>query len=265
MALNFRQSEILEIAKVEGRVAVEDLSRRFGVSVQTIRRDLSDLAEAGKLDRVHGGAVIPAGVTNIEYDQRRSMNHAAKADIARRCAQEIPDNSSVFLHIGTTAEAVARELLHHRNLTVMTSNLNAVTTLLSNDSCEIIVAGGALRRNDNALVGELTVRMVEEFKMDFAVIGTSALDQDGDLLDYDLQEVRVSRAIIGRSRRVLLVADQSKFERSAPARVASLREVWALVTDRAPEPQLARLCAEWGTRILLPGQERAEPAAPGNN
>ena len=105
MALSFRQSEILDLARVEGRVAVEGLAERFGVTLQTIRRDLSELADAGKLDRVHGGAVLRAGVANIGYAERRLMNADAKAAIGRACAATVPNNSSLFLNIGTTTEA----------------------------------------------------------------------------------------------------------------------------------------------------------------
>ena len=119
MALSFRQTEILELARAEGRVVVEGLADRFGVTLQTIRRDLTDLADAGLLDRVHGGAMMRTGVSNIGYETRRKMNDAGKTAIARACAQMIPDNSSMILNIGTTTEAVARELLNHQNITVV--------------------------------------------------------------------------------------------------------------------------------------------------
>lgn len=252
MALSLRQNAILEIARAEGKVAVEDLAERFQVTLQTIRRDLSDLADAGKLDRVHGGAVMRSGVTNIGYEERRNLNADAKTAIARRCAAEIRDNTSLFLNIGTTTEAVARELLSHRNLTVVTNNINVANILAGNEGCEVIVAGGVLRRSDGGLVGDLTTHAIESFKVDCAVIGTSALDSDGDLLDFDLQEVRVSRAIIRQSRRVLLVTDASKLARSAPVRIASLSEVDAIITDQPLPEDLAARCAEWGTEILLP-------------
>ena len=251
MALSFRQTEILEIARSEGRVVVEDLARRFDVTLQTIRRDLTDLADAGHLDRVHGGAVARRGVANIGYEARRRMNEAAKAAIARACAALIPDNASLILNIGTTTEAVARELLAHRNITVVTNNLNVANILVANESCEVMVSGGALRRSDGGLVGELATQFIEQFKVDYAVIGTSALDQDGDLLDFDLAEVRVSKAIIRQARRVFLVADASKLARKAPVRIASIADLDAVFTDAAfPEP-LARRCREWGTEVHI--------------
>ena len=251
MPLSFRQVEILELARSEGKVVVEGLAERFGVTVQTIRRDLTELAEAGKLDRVHGGAIIRTGVTNIGYQERQVLNPEAKAAIARACAREIPENSSLFLNIGTTTEAVARELLGHQNLTVVTNNMNVANILAQNEGCEVMVAGGVLRRSDGGLVGDLTTQVIEQFKVDYGIIGVSALDADGDLLDYDLQEVRVSRAIIRQARQTFLVTDSSKLRRSAPARIASLDEIAAIFTDAPLPDPLAHRCAEWGTRVVI--------------
>lgn len=253
MTLGFRQSEILRIARDEGRVVVEDLAHRFAVTLQTIRRDLTELSDLGHLDRVHGGAVPRVGASNLGYDQRRRLHAGAKTAIGRACAALIPENSTLIMNIGTTTEAVARELLGHRNITVITNNMNVANTLVANESCEVMVAGGLLRRSDGGLVGELTTQFIEQFKVDFAVIGISALDPDGDLLDFDLAEVRVSRAIIRQSRKVYLVCDASKLGRSAPARLASLAEIDAIFTD-APLPEaLAAKCAEWGTAVHVAG------------
>ena len=251
MALSFRQSEILEIARSEGRVVVEDLAQRFEVTLQTIRRDLSDLADAGFVDRVHGGAVPRTGVTNLGYEQRRRMNEEAKAAIAKACAAAIPENCSIIMNLGTTTEAVARELMTHRNITVITNNMNVANILVANPGCEIMVAGGAFRRSDGGLVGDLTVEFFSHFKVDYAVIGASAIDQDGDLLDYDLAEVRVSKAIVRQARRTFLVADHSKLERSAPARLASLADVTRFFTDQPLPPDLAAKCREWSVEVSV--------------
>ncbi len=251
MALSFRQTEILDIARSQGRVVVEDLAHRFEVTLQTIRRDLTELADAGFVDRVHGGAMPRTGVSNLGYEERRRMNDAAKAAIARACAAEIPDNCSIILNLGTTTEAVARALLHHSNITVVTNNMNVANILAANPGCDIMVAGGALRRSDGGLVGELTTQFFEQFKVDYAVIGTSSLDRDGDILDYDLAEVRVSKAIIRQARKTYLVCDHSKLARSAPARLASLSEIDAIFTDAPLPPDLARKCADWQTQVHI--------------
>ncbi len=250
MSLSFRQSDILEIVKEEGRVTVDGLADRFKVTVQTIRRDLSELSGAGKLDRVHGGAVLRSGVSNIGYDDRRALNYEAKVRIAERCAADIADGSSVFMNIGTSTEAVARQLLNHKNLMVVTNNMNVAGILAENPDCQIVVAGGVLRRSDSGLVGNLAVSTIRQFKFDHAVIGCSALDSEGDLMDFDLQEVLVSQTIIAQARQTKLVADSSKFQRTAPARIASLAEVDTIYTDLPLPADLAQKCNEWQTRIV---------------
>lgn len=264
MALSIRQNEILELARTDGRVLVDDLAQRFDVTLQTIRRDLGEMAEAGLLERVHGGAVPRAGTVNLGYEARRRINAEAKAAIGAACAAAIPDNSSLILNLGTTTEAVAHALLHHSNITVITNNMNVANIMLANPGCEIMVAGGALRRSDGGLVGDLTTQFLEQFKVDYAVIGTSALDRDGDLLDFDLAEVRVSRAILRQSRRTFLVSDHSKLARPAPARIASLSEIDTVFTDQPFPQDLARRCTEWGTQVqVCPPDSDATPMQSG--
>lgn len=248
MASNFRHAEIIDIARTTGKVTVEGLAEHFRVTLQTIRRDLSDLSDAGQLERVHGGAILPSGNTNIGYNQRRLLNEDSKTAIAALCASHVPENASLFLNLGTTTEAVARALVDHRNLTVVTNNMNAATTLVENETCEIMVTGGLLRRSDAGLVGDLSTQIVEQFKVDVAIIGTSALDLDGDLLDFDLREVRVSRSIIQNARRTFLVADHSKLARTAPVRIASLKELDAVFTDHFPASLLEK-CHDWETEV----------------
>ncbi|PKP68906.1 MAG: DeoR family transcriptional regulator [Alphaproteobacteria bacterium HGW-Alphaproteobacteria-4] len=251
MALNFRQGEILALVRAERRVLVEDLATRFDVTLQTIRRDLAELSQAGHLERVHGGAVVRGGVANFGYEERRRMNAAAKAAIGRTCAAEIPHNTSLFLNLGTTTEAVARALLGHRNITVVTNNINVANILIGNESCEVVLAGGSLRRSDGGLVGALTARFIAQFRVDLAVIGTSALDASGDLLDYDLAEVGVSQTIVRHAHATALVADASKLARRAPVRIASLADLELWVTDAPAPAALARACGDWGTRICV--------------
>lgn len=259
MPQNFRQTEILQLARNHGKVVVEELAAQFGVTLQTIRRDLTELADAGKLNRVYGGAILASGVANIGYEDRRNLNSDGKDVIGRLCAGAIPDEASVFLNIGTTTEAVARALLKHRNLMVVTNNLNVANIMAQNESAEVIVAGGVLRRADAGLVGDMTLETIRHFKVDYAIIGASALDADGDLLDYDIREVSVSQAILVQARRKYLVADHSKFTRTAPVKIASLSQIDTFFTDMAPPPALKGKCAEWGTELrIAPAPERLD-------
>ena len=232
--MNFRHAEILDRARRSGKVTVHGLAKHFDVTLQTIRRDLTELADAGRLERVHGGAVLPSGVANIGYEDRRRLNDGAKARIGRLCAGQIKNGTSVFLGIGTTCEAVARALVHHEGLMVMTNNLNAVPILSTNPNCKVLVTGGTVRAADAGLVGVQTALSAQSLKFDLAVIGCSALDEAGDIFDYDLDEVAVSQTVIQNARETALVADAAKFDRAAPARIAPLSDLSMFVTDQTP-------------------------------
>jgi len=244
-----RHAAILDQARRAGKVQANPLAQTLGVAVQTIRRDLRGLCNAGLLERVHGGAVLPLGVRNVGYDDRRGLNRDAKQRIAQRAAQLIPDHATLFLNIGTTTEAVARALRHHRDLMVVTNNLNVANILAAHDSCDVVVAGGRLRRADGGLVGDLAALAIARFKVDFAIIGASAVDPEGDLLDFDPEEVRVSRQIIDAARARMVVADASKLTRKAPVRIASLSEVEHFVTDRIPSERIVNALSDWGTAL----------------
>lgn len=251
MVQTLRKPEIISIARREGVVTVDGLVAHFGVTPQTIRRDLTELAETGQLERVHGGAILPSKTSNIGYSERRQLNQASKVDIARACAAQIPNDCAIFLNIGTTTEAVAGELLRHEGLVVVTNNINIAMILSANESIEVIVTGGNLRRSDGGLIGDLAKQTIAQFRFDYAIIGCSALHEDGEILDYDFAEVGVSKEIINRSENVFLVADVSKFQRKAPARIASLSSVDVFFTDHPPPAQTTSLCQAADTRIIV--------------
>ncbi|MEM9552001.1 MAG: DeoR/GlpR family DNA-binding transcription regulator, partial [Pseudomonadota bacterium] len=248
---SFRQPDILEIARHAGKVTVEGLARHFGVTVQTIRRDLSDMAQAGQLQRVHGGAILPSGVANIQYEERRQLNEDAKRRIAVACARDIPDDVSLFLNIGTTTEAVARALLHHHSLLVVTNNLNVATILSANPKAEVVLTGGTLRRADGGLTGTTAVSGLSQYKVDIAVLGCSAIDPEGELTDFDPEEVIVTQAALTRARHAIVVADQSKFLRNAPRRVCGLADASAVYSEKPFSDALAARCREWGTDVIV--------------
>lgn len=217
-------------------MTVEGLATRFDVTLQTIRRDLTELADAGRLTRVHGGAVLPSGVTNIGYEDRRRLNDDSKARIGQACAAIIKNGTALFLGIGTTAEAVARALVHHDGLLVVTNNINAVPILAANSGCKVLLTGGAVRAADMGLTGPMAVSSVRQFRFDTAIIGCSALDASGGIYDFDLDEVMVSQAAIGASGRTILAADNAKFKRTAPARLCTLPDISVFCTDLDPAP-----------------------------
>ena len=252
MTPNPRQSGLLDEVRVRGSVSVEALADKFGVTLQTVRRDVKLLADEGLLARFHGGVRVPSSTTeNIAYRQRQQLNEQAKQRIARAVAKAVPENCSLINNIGTTTEAIARELLRHKGLRVITNNLNVAAILSDNPDCEVIVAGGVVRSRDRGIVGEATVDFIAQFKVDIALIGISAIEADGTLRDFDYREVKVARAIIGHSREVWLVADHSKFNRPAMVELARLDQIDALYTDAPPPPPFPALLAEAGVACVV--------------
>mgnify|MGYP001001549225 CR=1 FL=1 len=249
LALNRRQEELVALVRREGFATVEALAAQFEVTPQTIRRDLNALCDAGMLRRYHGGVSVPASVENLAYAARKSLQMEEKQRIAALLARHIPDDASLFINIGTTTEGVARALMGHKGLRVITNNLNVACMLSENPSFQVIAAGGVVRGRDHGVTGEATIELIRQFKVDYGVIGISGIDPDGTLLDFDYQEVRVAQAIIEHSRQVYLAADHSKLGRNALVRLGPITGVHAWFTDQAPPPELAAVLAEAGTQV----------------
>jgi DeoR family glycerol-3-phosphate regulon repressor len=165
----------------------------------------------------------------------------------------IPNHCSLFINIGTTTEEVARALQDHEGLLVITNNLNVATLLYQHPMIDVIVAGGPVRRADGGVVGAAAVDFINQFKVDFAVIGTSAIDEEGALLDFDYREVRVSQAVIHNARQIILVADKIKLERAAPVRIGHISDIDVFVTDNLPSARLAALCKAEGVQVIEVG------------
>jgi DeoR family glycerol-3-phosphate regulon repressor len=261
MQLHPRQTELIEAVRAQGPLSIEALAERFGVTLQTVRRDVRLLAEAGVLVRFHGGVRLPGSTTeNIAYLQRQALASQAKAGIASAIARRIPNGCSLIMNIGTTIEAVAHELRHHQGLRVITNNLHIAALLSSNRDCEVIVAGGLVRGSDQGIVGEATVDFIRQFKVDIGLIGISGIETDGTLRDYDFREVKVSRTIIEQSREVWLAADHSKFNRPAMVELGPLRDIDILFTDAPPPPAFAELLGRDGVEcVVAPADAKETP------
>jgi DeoR family glycerol-3-phosphate regulon repressor len=233
-----RHDAIIELVRRQGYVSTEELVEHFAVSPQTIRRDLNDLADENRIHRHHGGAALPSSSVNTAYQERKIMWSAEKARIAQRVASQIPDGATLFIDIGTTPEAVAHALLNHKNLRVVTNNLNVATLLNAKEDFNLILAGGEVRTRDGGIIGEATLDFISQFRLDYGILGISGIDMDGSLLEFDYHEVRTKRAIIDNSRCVMLVTDHSKFGRNAMVNLGKMSLVNFLFTDKLPPPSV---------------------------
>jgi len=241
---NARQSEMLNRIRSTGRVMVEELAESFAITPQTVRKDLQILADAHEVVRFHGGAQLLAGVEYTEFEARQNIAPEQKAMIGRATAERIPNNTALMINAGTTTEAVARALKRHSDLKIITDNVSIANELRVMPGIEVMVPGGVVRPSDGAILGVAAVDFIRQFRGDIAVIGAAAIAGDGALLDYDLREAHVARAIMENSRHVILAADGSKFGKSAPVRIGDLSHIHTLITDQCTDEGIRDLCLE---------------------
>lgn len=251
MNQQYRQDEIVELVRQHGYMSIEQLTDHFAVTPQTIRRDLNTLANEGRARRVHGGVGIESSTVNTAYSTRKTLHLEEKERIAHCLAQHIPNHASLFINIGTSNEVIAQALLEHQGLEIITNNLNVAAILQHKEDFNVIIAGGQVRSRDGGIIGEATIDFINQFKVDYGIIGISGIDEDGSLLEFDYQEARVAQAIIANSRRVYLAADYSKFHRNPVVRQGNLSQLDALFTDRKPPEAIRQLLSQYEVTLHI--------------
>lgn len=254
-SLTQRQMSILEMVDAQGFVSTEGLVEALGVTPQTIRRDINDLCERNLLTRFHGGAGKNISTENNPYTERKNLHPVNKREIGKLVATHIHDGASLFINIGTTTEAVMEALLNHKNLRIVTNNLNVARIAAQNESFEVCVAGGIVRNRDGGIVGQSVTDYMAQFRLDFGVVGVSGIDEDGSLLDFDARETETAKVIFRNAQRIFLAADHSKFGRRAMIRFGSFSDIDALFTDAKPEdPYHCAITAE-GTEVFVTARD----------
>ena len=249
--LSQRQQKILNLIEDHQRVRVDDLADRFATSHQTIRKDLQRLADLHHIVRFHGGATVVGGVEYTAPAQRIGDKVSQKQAIGATVAGLIPPNCAVFLNAGTTTAQAARLLSGHKQLRVITDNVDLASEIRSFSGLEVVVPGGAVRRSDGAILGAEAVDYIRQFRVDFAIIGAAAVSEDGALLDFDLAEVQVCRAMMARARHTILALDSSKFGRNAPVELGHLSNVHTVVSDDGVAEWVSPLCVQHEVELSI--------------
>ena len=253
MTLSPRQQRIIDkLHDTNGVLSSLEITSLFNVSVQTIRKDLNELSELGHVRRVHGGISLPGNNHNISFSNRTVMNLLAKQNIARKVATLLPEDSTVFLGIGTTPQHVALALLDHPGLTVVTNNINVALTLSNSSKIQTYLAGGLVRPGDQDTMGPETTAFLSKFNIQYGVFGVGGLSSKGQLLDFSPEESSVSRVTMENSERRILVADHSKINRYAPVVTGTLNDIDILVMDFLSEPY-RQTCMEFDSEIIEVG------------
>jgi len=251
MTADERVQAIVERVRRDGFQAIEALAEVYGVTPQTIRRDVNLLCERGVLRRRHGGVEWPAASENLAYPARQVLNIEAKRQIAALVAREVPPSSSLFFGIGTTPEACARALADHAGLRVMTNNLNVALAFGRSPGCEVTIAGGRLRTPDHDVIGGDAIGFFDRFSVDIGIYGVGGVDESGTLLDFTHEEVSMRQSLARNCRQRFLVLDHSKFGRRATMRGGHISEASTVFTDRPLPSAIANRLAADGVRVVV--------------
>jgi len=247
-----RVSAILEVLSADGSVSVVELSRSFGVSAATLRRDLQMLEEQKLLNRTHGGAVAQDVAYELPVRYRGGQQRQQKQQIARAVAARVPHEPLVLgLTGGTTTSEVARLLSERTQLTVVTNALNIAAELALRPRLTLVVTGGVARPQSYELVGPWAERTLASVTIGLAIVGVDGISAEDGLTTHDEVEAHTNHAMISRARRVIVAADGSKVGRARLARIAAVEHVHELVTDRTADPGAVAALRDAGMTVVF--------------
>jgi DeoR family transcriptional regulator, glycerol-3-phosphate regulon repressor len=248
-----RHGQILGLLKEEGTISVSDLAARLGVSLETVRRDIKPLADRGEIIRMHGAIGLPSVVGEAPFERRMRENRQAKEAIARLAASTIRDGESIMLDTGTTTSYLARALLGHRRLIVVTNSSDIARTLATINGNKVYMAGGELRSDSGAALGFSAIEFVNRFSVDHAIISAGGISAASGVMDYELEEAQFGQAVLRRGRRRVVVTDASKFGQKGLVQVCTFAEVDELLVDRSPPDDLREALEEAEVAVKIAG------------
>jgi DeoR family glycerol-3-phosphate regulon repressor len=249
-----RHADILKIIQEEGTITITRLAEKLGVSLETVRRDVKPLARDGSVLKMHGAIGLPSVVGEAPFERRMREQADAKRTIAKLVAATIHDGESVMLDTGTTTSFLARELLNHRRLTVVTNSSDIARTLATVNGNKVYMAGGELRSDSGASFGVSAIEFVSRFSVDHAVITAGAVDAQHGIMDYVLEEAEFARVVLTRGKRTVVVTDHTKFGRQGLVQVCGFDAFGELATDLPPPRDIAAAVEKAGARLLVANQ-----------
>ncbi|RDJ23334.1 DeoR/GlpR transcriptional regulator [Bosea caraganae] len=245
-----RQTAIADMLRSRGFITVEELAAHFAVATQTIRRDLIALCDQGLARRRHGGIESVGQGKNLAFKDRSVLNREAKQNIAAAVASHVHDGASLSFGIGTTPQIVAEALLSHRDLKVVTNNLPLALMVARGSDFTLAIAGGTVRGSDLDVCGPSIDAFFASYKVDIAIFGVAGVDEDGSLLDFSQDEVRVREAMLRNCRKSYLVLDSSKFTRPAYVHGGRIDQVTAVFCETDPPERIQRMLDQSGVQFI---------------
>jgi DeoR family glycerol-3-phosphate regulon repressor len=247
-----RRRQIEQLVRGAGRLTVEELAERLAASRETIRRDLSQLAERGRLRKFHGGAALPELGGEEAFRARLADQAQEKLQIGRRAASLFHPGDSLFIDTGTTTIPFAAALAPIGHLTVVTnSGLVATEIARVNARNRVFLLGGDFREDGLETVGPIVLEQILRFRPTHVVLTIGALDEEAGIMDYDTEEAEIARLMVAQARRLTVLADATKLGRSAPFTVCDIATIDRLVTNRAPEGAVAAALAASNVEVIV--------------
>jgi DeoR family transcriptional regulator, aga operon transcriptional repressor len=247
-----RQQQILQLLERQQRLSVAEICATFEVSEATARRDLETLASTGKLQRVHGGAIVlTQAPPESPILQRQAEQADEKVRIGQAAAALVQPGETVFLGSGTTVLEAARALRGRRDLTVLTNSLPVVNALAGAEDITVICLGGMLRDSEFSFIGHITEQALAEVRADKALIGTRAISLEHGLTNEYLPETMTDRAILKSGKEIIVLADHTKFGRAATVLLAPLQSIHTIVTDRQTPHDFLEAVQARGLHVVL--------------
>ena len=246
-----RQSRMVELVQQWMSISVKELSEFFQVSTMTIRRDLEVLESKGLVTRIHGGVTGPDSPVALREDEREEVNTIQKAAIGEAALRFVEDGHTIFLDAGTTTAGLAKLLVNHKNLTVVTNSVKVLSILADATGINLIGIGGSVYGGAWSFVGSMAETAIRRFHSDVAFLGITSLSLDHGLTEINYFEADAKSLIIKQSQKVILLADSVKFEKVSPISVARLTDVDLIITDEKLSPELVEAYQHAGPEIFL--------------
>ena len=246
-----RQKQILSLLTKQGRLSVSEIVEQFSISLATARRDLESLAEQGKLQRVHGGAItVEQAPPELPILQRENEQANEKQRIGQTAAALVQDGETVFLGSGTTVLEAARALRGRHSLAVITNSLAVVNALAGADGVSVICLGGMLRNSELSFIGHITELAMTELRADKILIGTRAISLEHGLTHDYLAETVTDRAVLKAGKEIIVLADHTKFGRASAGLLAPLEQVHTIVTDGQTSNEFIKAVRGRGIKVI---------------
>ena len=249
---NERKDEIIRLISENRMVKAQDLSKQFGVSMETVRRDLADLEKNNIIRRVHGGAVLNlAHSMEPDFSYREINNFEEKVMIGKKAVSFVENGETIIIDIGTTTLEFSRFLKGQKKVNVLTNSMKIAFELMDDPDITVIMLGGFVRDGEGTTSGFWAEEMVDKFQVDKVFLGVGALNTEHGIMDYDISETNLRRHYIEHAKEVVALADFSKFGISALNEVCPVGKITQLITDEKADKRILKELKEKGVRVTI--------------